>query len=186
LNKERHSELDGLRTELAAARAAASDFETKYKSQASRTHNLEGMVAGLKSKLQVLLEKSKGDDRLVGALRTELARARGETPGAASRTSGSGFYSQFDAAALPGGDADAAAGINGPGAAAGGADALLLRQRLQEAEDQIDKQQKARARPGRRRRRRRCCRCCGGPDCALVGGPPRGSFSPPRVPSPSL
>ena len=103
-------------------------------------------MAGLKGKLQVLLDKSKGDDRLVAALRAELARARGETPGAASRTSGSAFYRQFssDAAALPGGDADAAAGVNGPGAAAGGADSLLLRQRLQEAEDQIDKQQKAR------------------------------------------
>lgn len=53
INKERSREVDSLRADLADARAQADAFETKYKSQSSRTRNLERMLMDLKGKMTV-------------------------------------------------------------------------------------------------------------------------------------
>lgn len=59
--------------------------------------------------MQVLLEKSKSDDKLIGALRSEVGKARpagaatpGGTNAAPPDSRGSVFYNQFDRAAASG------------------------------------------------------------------------------------
>ncbi|WIA12004.1 hypothetical protein OEZ85_012085 [Tetradesmus obliquus] len=119
LNKERGAEFERMVGELAAAHREKEQLRLQYAGAASRRKVLEAEVVTLKDKLAVVLGKTQNDDKLIAALRSELAMA-------SSR-----------------GQAAAAGSAAGRAAAGGGMpEVLQLRSRCSQLEEQVEQQQK--------------------------------------------
>lgn len=112
MSKDRTAEMDRLAAELATVKGDLQQAQMKLSAGVSRKKVLEAEVAALKEKLTIILDKTKNDDRLIAALKAELTHAKRQAAGAGS-ASGDDTYKQL----------------------------VEARQRLDEQEDQIDKQQ---------------------------------------------
>eukprot|EP00879_Flechtneria_rotunda_P011318 GHRR01011823.1.p1 GENE.GHRR01011823.1~~GHRR01011823.1.p1 ORF type:complete len:401 (+),score=204.38 GHRR01011823.1:2000-3202(+) len=85
LNKERNAEMERMQAEVAAAKKATEQLRLQYAGASSRRKVLGNEVASLKEKLVVVLAKTQNDDKLITALRTELALVgRGKLPAGAA------------------------------------------------------------------------------------------------------
>jgi hypothetical protein len=70
----RFEELERLRGEVMAKDDEVRDLRAKTDGFKSRISNLESYSAGLKSKIQILLQKTENDDKLINTLREQLRR----------------------------------------------------------------------------------------------------------------
>eukprot|EP00197_Chlamydomonas_leiostraca_P004101 CAMPEP_0202872114 /NCGR_PEP_ID=MMETSP1391-20130828/20448_1 /ASSEMBLY_ACC=CAM_ASM_000867 /TAXON_ID=1034604 /ORGANISM="Chlamydomonas leiostraca, Strain SAG 11-49" /LENGTH=361 /DNA_ID=CAMNT_0049553077 /DNA_START=33 /DNA_END=1114 /DNA_ORIENTATION=- len=84
----RAAELDRLTAELAAARAEVEALRQKHDAAVQRRKVLEAEMGGMRDKVAVVLDKTANDDRLIAALRAELAAAnrRAAVSAGAART----------------------------------------------------------------------------------------------------
>jgi hypothetical protein len=73
-NKERVRETERMMSELEAARKSAEDLRLQYTGACSRRKVVETELAGLRNKLAIVLAKTQTDDKLIAALRAEVAR----------------------------------------------------------------------------------------------------------------
>ncbi|KAJ9508789.1 hypothetical protein QJQ45_028100, partial [Haematococcus lacustris] len=83
------AEMERMAGELAAARAELDSLKAKYDAAVSRRKVLENEIASMKEKVAVVLDKSRNDDKLVAALRTELANIRRGAASAANKVTSS-------------------------------------------------------------------------------------------------
>eukprot|EP00877_Chromochloris_zofingiensis_P009251 jgi/Chrzof1/457/Cz01g16160.t1 len=116
ISKERTAEMERMAAELVDAKSQCEQLRLQYGGAASRRNVLEAEVSSLKQKLGLVLNKTKNDDKLIKALRSELALA------AKGVVKGGGSNSNQEAGLW--------------------AELTELRQRCGEQEEQIDKQQK--------------------------------------------
>ncbi|GFH31674.1 uncharacterized protein HaLaN_30759 [Haematococcus lacustris] len=79
------AEMERVAGELAVARAELDSLKAKYDAAVSRRKVLENEIASMKEKVAVVLDKSRNDDKLVAALRTELANIRRGAASAANK-----------------------------------------------------------------------------------------------------
>ncbi|GFH24694.1 uncharacterized protein HaLaN_22538 [Haematococcus lacustris] len=79
------AEMERVVGELAVARAELDSLKAKYDAAVSRRKVLENEIASMKEKVAVVLDKSRNDDKLVAALRTELANIRRGAASAANK-----------------------------------------------------------------------------------------------------
>ncbi|PNH09501.1 Coiled-coil domain-containing protein 13 [Tetrabaena socialis] len=90
ISKERNQELERLTGELVGVRGELEALRLKYDGATSRRKILEAELAGMRSKVAVVLEKTGMDDRLIAALKAEVATLRKGGPGAAAAAGGGG------------------------------------------------------------------------------------------------
>ncbi|KAJ9510749.1 hypothetical protein QJQ45_027617 [Haematococcus lacustris] len=83
------AEMERVVGELAVARAELDSLKAKYDAAVSRRKVLENEIASMKEKVAVVLDKSRNDDKLVAALRTELANIRRGAASAANKVTSS-------------------------------------------------------------------------------------------------
>lgn len=73
LSKDRSNEADRISAELTATRQELDTMKMKYEGAVSRKKILEGEISNLKDKVAIILEKTNNDDRLISALKNEVA-----------------------------------------------------------------------------------------------------------------
>lgn len=76
ISKERSAELDRLSGDLVATKAELEATKLKCDAAVSRRKTLENDLSSMKQKVAVILEKTQMDDRLIAALKAELAQVR--------------------------------------------------------------------------------------------------------------
>lgn len=81
LAKERSNEADKLAADLASSRQELETLKLKYEGAISRKKILEGEVKDVKDKLAVVLDKTNNDDRLISALKGEVATLKRQVQG---------------------------------------------------------------------------------------------------------
>eukprot|EP00775_Hariotina_reticulata_P012960 gene12960-13089_t len=86
LSKERAAEMERMASELDESKRAAEQLRLQAAGLTSRKKVLETEVSDLKGKLAVVLQKTQHDDKLISALRGELAAVGkgGSSPGSVS------------------------------------------------------------------------------------------------------
>eukprot|EP00198_Chlamydomonas_reinhardtii_P013978 XP_001703315.1 predicted protein [Chlamydomonas reinhardtii] len=126
ISKERNQEMERQGAELAAARGELEALRLKYDGAISRRKILETELNNVKSKVAVILEKTQMDDKLIAALKTEVAALkRGGAGGGADRPGPAGRPAQ----AMPADDEELWRELG------------ALRRRVAEQEEQIDRQE---------------------------------------------
>ncbi|KAG2499394.1 hypothetical protein HYH03_002968 [Edaphochlamys debaryana] len=126
ISKERNNELDRLTGDLGAVRGELEALKLKYDGAISRRKILEAELSSMKSKVSVVLEKTETDDKLIAALKQELAALRKAGPGGAPALGRGGKPSN---PAGPIGEEDLWREVGS------------LRRKVQEQEEQIDRQE---------------------------------------------
>ncbi|KXZ56604.1 hypothetical protein GPECTOR_1g543 [Gonium pectorale] len=133
ISKERNQEMERVSTELSATRAELEALRQKYEGAMSRRKILEGELSGLKAKVSVVLEKANMDDKLIAALRAELAALRkGQAPtagGLPSRPGGAAARAGSGSNSTPADEEDLWRELGS------------LRRKVAEQEEQIDRQE---------------------------------------------
>ncbi|GFR41182.1 hypothetical protein Agub_g1851 [Astrephomene gubernaculifera] len=135
ISRERNQELERLTGELAGVRGELEALRLKYEGAVSRRKILETELSSMKSKVSVVLDKAATDDRLIAALKSEVAALRkGQQQGGATQGSAGG-------AERPGG-----APLSRSASSVSPDDELWrelgsLRRRVAEQEEQIDRQE---------------------------------------------
>ncbi|KAG2450056.1 hypothetical protein HYH02_000160 [Chlamydomonas schloesseri] len=124
ISKERNQEMERQGAELAATRGELEALRLKYDGAVSRRKILETELNNVKSKVAVILEKTQMDDKLIAALKAEVAALKkagggSDRPGPAGRP----------AAPLPADDEELWRELG------------ALRRRVAEQEEQIDRQE---------------------------------------------
>eukprot|EP00656_Telonema_subtile_P035111 TRINITY_DN3910_c0_g1_i4.p1 TRINITY_DN3910_c0_g1~~TRINITY_DN3910_c0_g1_i4.p1 ORF type:complete len:569 (-),score=199.33 TRINITY_DN3910_c0_g1_i4:87-1793(-) len=76
LAQRRGHSKDELGARLAKAEEDLLASKTRYEAASARSRTLEGEVRNMKSKLQVLLDKTDNDDKLIDAIRGEMNKAQ--------------------------------------------------------------------------------------------------------------
>ncbi|KAG2442826.1 hypothetical protein HXX76_002905 [Chlamydomonas incerta] len=126
ISKERNQEMERQGAELAAARGELEALRLKYDGAISRRKILETELNNVKSKVAVILEKTQMDDKLIAALKTEVAALKkGGAGGGADRPGPPGRPAQ----PMPADDEELWRELG------------ALRRRVAEQEEQIDRQE---------------------------------------------
>jgi uncharacterized coiled-coil DUF342 family protein len=100
MRERRAKEAERVAAEAEELREEVSALRLKCDGAVSRKRTVEAEVRGLKEKLSVLLQKTSNDDRLIGALRAEVAEAR-RAKGKAAHESGCGRHTLASKSCLP-------------------------------------------------------------------------------------
>ncbi|GLC35729.1 Coiled-coil domain-containing protein 13 [Pleodorina starrii] len=142
--KERNQEMDRLTSELVAVRGELDALKLKYDGAMSRRKILEAELSSVKAKVAVVLEKTQMDDRLIAALKAEVAALRKGGGGGGAQGAGAGAAGSAE---RPGPASVGRAGARCTSATTAHDDEELwrelgsLRRRVAEQEEQIDRQE---------------------------------------------
>eukprot|EP00201_Polytomella_parva_P014044 CAMPEP_0175054348 /NCGR_PEP_ID=MMETSP0052_2-20121109/9454_1 /TAXON_ID=51329 ORGANISM="Polytomella parva, Strain SAG 63-3" /NCGR_SAMPLE_ID=MMETSP0052_2 /ASSEMBLY_ACC=CAM_ASM_000194 /LENGTH=446 /DNA_ID=CAMNT_0016319031 /DNA_START=142 /DNA_END=1479 /DNA_ORIENTATION=+ len=90
IGKDRAAEAAGAAAELVAARGDIEALKQKLDASVSRRRVLENEIGGLKQKLSLLLSKGQTDDKLIAALKAELAASKRNAYAAGAGGNGGG------------------------------------------------------------------------------------------------